>query len=296
MGALDVGAAVPDAPPARRRRDGGAVWRGVFVYVLLTTGASIMLLPFVWMVSSSLKREYQVFTLPPQWVPQPVRWINYYHTLVVLPFLHYFANTLTVVGLTALGDVITCTLTAYAFARLEAPGKDVLFILLLSTLMLPYAVTLIPVFALFDKLGLVNTYYPLWLPHFFAVSAFLIFLERQFFMGIPKELEDAAAIDGAGHLRILFIIIVPNALPAIIAVLIFSIQGSWNDFLNPLIYLSSNRLYTLAVGLYFFIGRHHAYWNYLMAGTTMMIVPLLVLFYFGQRLFVRGITLTGIKG
>lgn len=265
------------------------------VYAVLLILSTLMILPFLWMLSTALKPEYQVFTYPPRWMPQPVEWANFVRALTFLPFLTYFENTMTVVVLALAGDLFSGILAAYAFARLRAPGKNFLFVLLLSTMMLPYWVTIIPVFAEFNAVHLINTLTPLWLPHWLG-GAFNIFLLRQFFLGIPKELEEAAVIDGAGTLTILTRIMLPLSVPAIITVSIFSVQGSWNDFLGPLIFLSSPSHYTLGLGLYYFVGQYQAHWNYLMAASLVVMLPLLVLFYFGQRLFVRGITLTGLKG
>ncbi len=265
------------------------------VYIVLIGLSVLMLVPLAWMLSSALKPNYEVFQFPQQWIPHPMLWSNFPKALVFVPFGRFFVNTLIITFGTLIGTLVSNVFIAYAFARLEAPGKRIMFYVMLSTMMLPYAITMIPQYAIFSKLGWVNTYWPLIFPAFFG-SPFFIFLLRQFFMGIPRDLEDAAAIDGAGVFRTVLQIIVPLSWPALVTVCIFSVQGSWNDFLAPLIYLNKMSLFTVQLGLTYFVGQYSGGWNLLMAASTVVLLPILVMFYFGQRLFVKGIIVGGLKG
>lgn len=267
----------------------------LLIYAVLIAGSLIMLVPLFWMISSSFKENYAVFTYPPVWIPQPPVWSNYPAALTYLPFGQFFQNTMFIAISTTIGALLSNTLVGYAFARLEAPGKTLLFYLALSVLMLPYAVVLIPQYAIFNKLGWINTFAPLVVPSFFG-NPFFIFLLRQFFMGIPRELEDAAALDGAGILQTIWRVILPVSIPALVTVVIFQIQTSWNDFLGPLLYLTHESLFTVSLGLQYFLGQNGGAWNWLMAVSSVMIVPVMVLFFFAQRLFIRGIVMTGFKG
>ena len=258
-------------------------------------GASVFLLPLFWMLSSSLKPEWQVLANPPVWIPNPPRWENYREALTYLPFGRYAVNTLIISLGAIVGHVLSCTIVAYGFARLRAPGKDFLFLLLLSTLMLPYPVTMVPLFALFNALGWIDTFLPLIIPTFFG-NAFYIFLLRQFFLTLPPDLEDAARIDGANTLQVLRHVILPISMPALATVVIFTFQASWNDFLQPLIYLQDQSRYTLTLGLNFFRGSFQVKWSYLMAASLVVVLPVVIVFFLAQRLFVRGIAMTGIKG
>lgn len=265
-----------------------------FRYALLGFTALLFLLPLYWMVSSSLKPEYQIFAQPPVWWPVPPQWQNYIAALTELPFERYTLNTLIIAAGAVLGRVISCALVAYAFARLRAPGKDLLFILLLATLMLPYPVVMIPQYIIFSEIGWVNSFKPLIVPTFLG-NAFFIFLLRQFFLQIPIDLEDAARIDGANLLQILWYIIFPISRPAIATVAIFTFQFAWNDFLAPLIYLQDQSKYTLMLGLSFFRSSFEVNWAYLMAASLSVAVPVVLLFFFTQREFVAGITVGGVK-
>ena len=263
-------------------------------YLLAAGGALLFLLPLFWMISSSLKPDYQVLEYPPRWLPDPVRWANYAEALTYVPFGQYALNTLLIASLTILGHLLSCTLVAYAFARLHAPGKDVLFLLLLATMMLPYPVTMIPIYIGFEWLGWVNTFLPLIVPAFFG-SPFYIFLMRQFFLTLPVELEDAARVDGANTLQIIWHVILPISKPALATVAIFTFQASWNDFLGPLIYLHDQTKYTVSLGLSFFRSSYDVHWAYLMAASLVTMLPVIILFFLAQRLFIEGITRTGIK-
>jgi ABC-type glycerol-3-phosphate transport system permease component len=263
-------------------------------YLLLLGAAVLFLAPLYWMIASSLKPEYDVFARPPIWWPSPPRWQNYVEALTKLPFQRYAVNTLIIAVFSVVGYTLSCTVVAYGFARLRAPGKDTLFVLMLATLMLPYPVVMIPQYVIFSELDLVNTFWPLILPAFLG-SPFYIFLLRQFFMQIPPDLEDAARIDGANLGQILWYIMLPLARPAMATVAIFSFQFAWNDFLAPLIYLQDQSKYTLMLGLSFFRSSFQVNWAYLMAASLTIALPVIILFFLAQREFVEGITLGGIK-
>jgi multiple sugar transport system permease protein len=269
--------------------------RRVFAYAILCLSAGVYLLPLFWMLSSSLKPEWQVLANPPVWLPNPPRWENYREALTYLPFGRYAINTLIISLGAIVGHVLSCTLVAYAFARLRAPGKNFMFLLVLSTLMLPYPVTMVPLFALFNALGWINTFLPLIVPAFFG-NAFYIFLLRQYFLTLPPELEDAARIDGANTLQVLWRVILPISAPALATVVIFTFQATWNDFLQPLIYLQDQSHYTLTLGLNFFRGSFQVNWAYLMAASLVVVLPVVIVFFLAQRLFIQGIAMTGMKG
>lgn len=262
--------------------------------VCLTVTAALFLLPLLWMVSSSLKPEHQIFAMPPQFIPNPPRWENYIEALTYVPFGRYALNTLFIAVVTIIGHLFSCALIAYAFARLRAPGRDTLFLLVLATMMLPYPVTMVPVYMLFNALGWVNSYLPLVVPAFFG-SPFYIFLLRQFFLNIPLELEDAASLDGANRLQILWYIILPLSKPALATVAIFTFQATWNDFLGPLIYLHDRSLYTVTLGLDFFRSTYDVNWAYLMAASLVTMLPVVIIFFAAQRYFIEGIAITGVK-
>ncbi|GIV16160.1 MAG: sugar ABC transporter permease [Armatimonadota bacterium] len=275
------------------------VWRRriavTAIYIVLIALSISFLAPFALMVSTSLKTEDRIFTETIEWIPNPIRWQNYIEALRSFPFLLYLRNTLFVCALVVVGTVLSSALPAYGFARLRWKGRDVLFLIMLATIMLPAQVTMLPVFVMFRTIGWTGTYLPLVVPPFFG-SAFAIFLLRQFFLTIPQELSDAARIDGCSEWRIFWQIIVPLSIPALATVALFAFIGAWTDFINPLVYLTDENTYTLAVGLQTFVGRHSSEWNLLMAAATVVTLPLMVVFFFTQRLFIEGITLTGIKG
>jgi len=266
------------------------------LYLLALVVSAIMLLPQVWMLRSSLMDINQIFIFPPTWIPKPWVLQNYPEVFDTVPFLRYYQNTLTILIPSVLGTVTTASLAAYGFSRLRWPGRDLVFGILMTTLMLPYAVTLIPTFLIWSHLGLINTFWPLIVPSWFGGHIFYIFLLRQFFRGIPRDLDEAARIDGANPLQILWDIILPLSRPALISVVIFSSLNTWNDFLQPLIYLNDDRKFTLALGLAQFRGLYNSEWHLLMAASMLVVAPVLVLFLIAQRYFVAGIALTGIKG
>ena len=249
------------------------------------------------MVTSALKPDYKIFLWPPEWIPNPAQWRNFVDAFAnpLLPFHLFFRNTMIIeIGMIS-GRLISCVLVAYGFARLRAPGKEFLFAILLATLMLPSAVTLIPRYILFTRLGWINTFLPMIVPAWFG-EAYAIFLMRQFFMTIPRELEEAAVIDGAGTLQIIWRVIVPLSYPVLAVITIFSFRDIWNDFMNPLLYLNEVEKYTISVGLTYFNGQFDVKMNLLMAATVVTMLPIVVLFFFTQRAFVEGISLTGLKG
>lgn len=266
------------------------------VLLILTVGAVIMSVPFYWLVSSSLKAPTKIWLFPPQWIPDPVVWQNYVEALTASPFHIYLLNTLTIVIFNEAGVLLTASMAAYSFARLRFRGRDLIFAILLSSMMLPWAVTMIPRYILFKNLGWLDTFLPLIVPDWFGGGAFNIFLLRQFFRTIPRDFTDAARIDGAGEFGIYWRVVLPLIKPALTAVAIFTFLHHWNDFMAPLIYLTSPGNYTISLGLASFKGLYTTQWHYLMAASTATILPVLVLFFAAQRYFIQGIVLSGIKG
>lgn len=266
------------------------------IYIILLFISFVCLVPFYWMIRSSLMDMSQIFTMPPIWIPNPIKFSNYKEALTMLPFGRYFLNTLFVVVFTVLGTVITSSLCAYSFSRIEWKGRDTVFGILLTAMMIPFAVTLIPTFIGWQKLGVVNSYAPLIVPAWFGGGVFNVFLLRQFFRTIPKELDEAARIDGAGHFTIYSKIIMPLSKPSLIVVSLFSLMGSWNDFLGPLVYLNDGDKFTLSLGLMQFQGMYSAQWQYMMAAATVVLIPIVIIFFIGQKYFIEGISMSGMKG
>lgn len=266
------------------------------IYIILFFISFVCLVPFYWMIRSSLMDMSQIFTMPPIWIPKPIKFSNYKEALTMLPFGRYFLNTLFVVVFTVLGTVITSSLCAYSFSRIEWKGRDTVFGILLTAMMIPFAVTLIPTFIGWQKLGVVNSYAPLIVPAWFGGGVFNVFLLRQFFRTIPKELDEAARIDGAGHFTIYSKIIMPLSKPSLIVVSLFSFMGSWNDFLGPLVYLNDGDKFTLSLGLMQFQGMYSAQWQYMMAAATVVLIPIVIIFFIGQKYFIEGISMSGMKG
>jgi len=267
------------------------------IYLVLLLSSILMLLPFAWMVSTSMMNETEMFRVPPVWIPKPPRLENYVETWQALPFTAFFRNTIVLTVGRLLPLLFSCSVVAFGFARLKARRKNFLFLLMLSTMMLPSQVTMIPLYILFAKIGWVNTYLPLIVPSFFGVP-FYIFMLRQFFMTIPIEYDESARIDGASTFQIFYKIILPLSKPALVAMSIFIFMWSWNDFFTPLIYLHDTSKFPLALGLQMFrsFGEYSTRWDYIMAGSVLMAIPPLVVFFFGQRFFVQGVTVTGLKG
>lgn len=264
--------------------------------VIIVAGGIVLLVPLIWMVSTSLKTNAEAFIFPPRWIPKHILWSNYPKALTTIDFFLYLRNTVWITFVTLVGTVVSSSLVAFGFARLKARARDFLFIVLLSTMMLPYQVTLVPVYLMFKALGWVNTFLPLIVPPFFGGGAFSVFLLRQFFSTLPAELDDAAKIDGCGLFSIYSRILLPLSRPALATVAIFTFFGTWNDFMGPLIYLSRNSMYTIALGLQFYVSAHGVVqWNLMMAATFVSVLPLLIVFFLAQKTFVRGVALTGLK-
>jgi len=267
----------------------------VFWTLIAALGSAIFVLPFAWMISTSVKPRWEQLIMPPKWIPSTFVWQNYIIPFQTHPFDHWYLNTLTLAIFNLIGVVLSSSLVAYAFARLKFRGRDVLFIILLSTMMLPGQVTLIPIYYMFSKLGWVDSLKPLIVPNYFGVP-FYIFLLRQFFMTIHPEMDDAAEMDGCGYFGIYWRIIMPLSLPALGVVAIFQFTYDWNDFFDPLIYINTDIKATIALGLRFFQGRFDPQIAQTMAMTFVSIIPVLLVFYLSQRYFVQGIVMTGIKG
>jgi ABC-type glycerol-3-phosphate transport system permease component len=272
----------------------------IFTYAVLVLGSIVMLTPLAWMVLTSLKSYEEVVASPPAWWPAQLKWGNYAEALTTFDFSRYLLNSMLVSAATIAGTLVSGLLAAYAFACLRAPGRDLMFGILLSTLMLPAQVTIIPLFKLFASLRWVNTFWPLVVPSWLGVNVFAIFLLRQFFLAVPKDYVEAARIDGASELRILWSIFVPLSKPVLLTVTVFAFIGSWNDLWGPLIYLHDERLFTMPVGLLNFVGTsgraQGSPWHLVMAVSTVMMVPIVILFFVAQRRFIEGIATSGVKG
>lgn len=265
------------------------------LYVVILSAAGVTLVPFLWMLSTSLKVREQLYAFPPEWIPDPISFESYRILFNPLPFGIFFWNSLTIALLSLLGTLLTCSLAAYAFARLRFPGREAVFALLLTTMMIPSQVLLLPLFILYKNIGWLDTHYPLWVPSFFG-SAFGTFLLRQFFLSLPTELTDAAKIDGCSHFGIYWRIILPLAGPGLATLGIFTFMGSWNSFLVPLIVINKINLRTVPLGLAALQGSNEIRLNAVMAASTLSILPILIVFFFAQKYFVQGVVLTGIKG
>jgi multiple sugar transport system permease protein len=263
-------------------------------YAVLAVVIALYLFPFAVVVSTSLKPPKEIFSIPPSLGSGHWTLANYQEALSAMPFGRYLFNTALIAGLSVAGELLVAPLIAYSLAKIPWRGRDVLFLLILATMMLPPQVTMIPIYILWARMGLVGTYLPLIVPHFFGL-AFFIFMLRQFFRGIPDDLLDAARVEGASELRVYWHIVLPLAKPALVTVAIFTFVWSWTDFLLPLIYLNDPEQYTLSIGLYGFFSEHGVEWGALMAASVLMSLPLILVFLVGQRQFIRGISLTGIK-
>ncbi len=264
------------------------------IYVVLILMSAFFVLPFLWMVSGSLKSMDETFSVPPRLLPQVWLWGNYPKALTYVPFARYLKNSLTICLGTVTGTVLSCSLVAYSLSRVRWWGRAPLFVLVLGMMMLPSQVSLIPLFVTFRRLGWVGTFAPLIVPSFFG-NAFFIFLIRQFFLTIPEELLDAARIDGASELRIYAQIMLPLSLPVLSTVALFTFLGTWNDFMTPMIYLTNEKMWTIAIGLRGFQDKHGWRWEMLMAAATVFALPSMVLYLTLQRTFVRGIVTTGLR-
>lgn len=267
----------------------------VFIYCVLLAGAAVLMIPLWWMLSTSVKHPKEVFAFPPTLLPETFMWNNYTDLFIKAPFHLYIFNTTYVVIMDLVGTLATASMVGYAFARLRWRGRDVFFLITLATMMLPNTVLLIPRFIIFNEIGWTDSFKPLWVPAFFGY-AFFIFLMRQFYATIPHELDSAARIDGASEFGVWWRILAPLTKPALAACGIFTFNATWNDVLGPLIYLTSESKSTLALGLMQFRGPHRTDWHYLMAASVVAMLPVLIIFFFAQKYFIQGVTITGIKG
>lgn len=263
-------------------------------YVVLILIGMFFIFPFIWLIDTSLKSDAQIFTFPPKWIPKPLLISNYTKALTTIPFMHYVWNTVKIVIFAVLGNVLSAPMIGYAFSKLHWKGRDKVFILVLATMMLPFQITMIPLYSMYVKIGWINSILPLVVPDFFG-KAFFIFLMRQFLMTIPDDLSEAARIDGASEFRIFLQVIMPLAKPALVTVGLFSFIWSWTDFMGPLIYLTDSSKWTISLGLSQFTSSHGLDWSLLMAGSAMFMLPMIILFFLMQKVFIEGITMSGLK-
>jgi multiple sugar transport system permease protein len=282
--------------PAHRTLAGRRLALHFTLHAVFIVLCAVYLLPFAWMLSTSLKLDGREISMPPQWIPNPVVWENYYRALTALPMLWFLRNTLIITVTSTVLGLLTASLAGFAFGRLRFPGRDILFSLCLSTLMLPGIVTMIPEFLLFKQIGWLNTFLPLIVPWSLGGHALGIFLFRQHARTIPMDYDEAARVDGAGALRIWWSIIVPLSGPVLATMAILAFIHHWNDFLRPLVFLLDQDMRTLAIGLRLFRSEYLVQWNLLMAASALMLLPILALFFAAQRYFVQGIVMSGIKG
>lgn len=267
-----------------------------FAYAILILVSVLMLFPFLWLISSSLKSQLEIFSYPPTWIPNPPVFENYVEAMTRVPFGRYLVNSMAIASLNVLAVVSSSSLCAYGFARIRFWGRDFWFGIVIATLLLPNIVTLVPQFIIFTRLGWVNSILPLTIPLFFGGGAFNIFLLRQFFRTIPEELADAARIDGCSEFGIYWRIMLPLSAPALITVSIFTFLAAWNDLIGPLVYLRTPETFTIAIGLAQFRGAMTTRWDLQMAAASIMVLPVVILFFFAQRYFIKGIVMTGLKG
>ena len=268
--------------------------RALFVAVLLVLTITFAL-PFYWLLSTAIKPTTELFVAPPIWIPSHLEWSNFSNAVNFFPFVQYLTNTLIICAGAVVGTLLSNSLIAYGLSRIQWPGRNLLFILLLGTLLLPYQVILIPLFILFAHLHWVDTYLPLIVPTFFG-NAFFMFLLRQFFLTIPAELGEAVRVDGGSELTIFARVVIPLSTPALAVVALFTFIYTWNDFLGPLVYLRTQSKYTLSIGLSTFLGEYGSQWSWLMAASALVFIPIVILFFFTHRTFIQGITFTGSKG
>jgi multiple sugar transport system permease protein len=278
--------------PGKKNR---AALENTAFFVLVCVLGIIFIIPLLWMLRTSVMSNAAIGRFPPQIIPENILLLNYPRTLQTFPFGRYFLNTLNIIVLNIAGVFITATLTAYVLARLEFPGRNLIFATIIGCMLMPGAVTLIPMFIGWSRLGFYNTYVPLWAPAFLGGGSFNIFLIRQFVLTIPKELDEAALIDGAGRLGILIVIIIPLIKPVLIAVSLFTFIGCWNDVMGPVVYLSTPAKYTVSIALSFFRSSHMSNYGAIMAVSTMSMLPAVILYLIGQKYFVEGIVLSGLK-
>jgi multiple sugar transport system permease protein len=288
--------AMVTASRTKRRWRRAVRWLGRgLLYALLIAGGLFMLMPFLWMASASLKNQGEIFAYPPEFIPQHPRWDNFSQITRFVPFERYVTNSTLIAVLSVIGQLLSCSMAAYAWARIPFRGREVFFMTLMAALIIPPQVTLVPLFVMMTKINWVDTYYPIVLP-FWLGGAFGTFLLRQWFLTVPRDLEDAAKLDGAGLWRIFWSIYLPLCKPALATVAVFTFLLQWNDLLRPLVFLSSRNKLTLTVGLAALRAQYSTYWNLLMAGALLSVIPVMILFVVAQRYFVRGVTSSGLKG
>lgn len=278
----------------KKKKSTSAIVRKVLLYVLLIIIGIIMVVPFLWMISTSLKEQYDTVKIPPVWIPNPPRWQNYVDLFTQQPMLQFMINTIKIVFFVVLGQLFFSSLAAYSFARIKFKGRTVMFFFYIATLMVPGQVTMIPTYLMFAKVGLVDNHIVLILPAFF--SAFGVFLLRQFFMSLPKELEEAAEIDGCNPFTTYYRIMLPLIVPAMLTLGVFTLMNTWNDYMGPLIYLTTPEKYTMTLGIAYFKGVYTTQWNLVMAGSVLSVIPILVAYLCAQKYFVEGIAFSGVKG
>ena len=278
----------------KKKKSTSAIVRKVLLYVLLIIIGIIMVVPFLWMISTSLKEQYDTVKIPPVWIPNPPRWQNYVDLFTQQPMLQFMLNTIKIVFFVVLGQLFFSSLAAYSFARIKFKGRTVMFFFYIATLMVPGQVTMIPTYLMFAKVGLVDNHIVLILPALF--SAFGVFLLRQFFMSLPKELEEAAEIDGCNPFTTYYRIMLPLIVPAMLTLGVFTLMNTWNDYMGPLIYLTTPEKYTMTLGIAYFKGVYTTQWNLVMAGSVLSVIPILVAYLCAQKYFVEGIAFSGVKG
>lgn len=277
-----------------KKKKSSAVLRRVLLYIVLILIAVIMVVPFLWMLSTSLKTQYDAVKIPPVWIPDPPQWENYVKLFTEQPMFQFMLNTIKIVFFVVLGQLFFSSLAAYSFARISFKGRNVVFFFYIATLMVPGQVTMIPTYLMFAKAGLTDNHLALILPAFF--SAFGVFLLRQFFMSLPRELEEAAEIDGCNPFVTYWRIMLPLVVPAMLTLGVFTLMNTWNDYMGPLIYLSSPEKYTMTLGIAYFKGVYTTQWNLVMAGSIVSVVPILIAYLCAQKYFIEGIAFSGVKG
>ena len=284
---------------AARRRSRARLSRRAVVQIVLIAIVVVFAAPYIWALSSALKPEGQLFTYPPQIIPHPITFANFSTLFGSFPFARWLLNSVIITSLYVVGAVVSCSMAAYAFARLHWPGRDLMFGLTVASMILPYQVTMVPLYLIFRHLGWVNTWYPLWVPAWFGVP-FYIFLLRQFFRTLPREIEEAASVDGAGRIRTFISVVLPMSRPALATVAVFAMMFEWSDFVGPLIYIQSPQRMPLSLGLQFLNTNQQMLgqqlWGVLMAGSVVTLLPMLIVFFALQKHFVRGITLGALRG
>jgi len=272
-----------------RRRIGHAL-----AHIFLLVTSFLMIAPFLWMISTAFKGDAEIYVYPPKWLPSSLHWENFLHVWRTVPFWRFYLNSIIVTSIITIGQVVTATLAGYVFARIRFPGRDAIFYLYLSTLFIPTQVTMLPLFLIMNRLGWIDTYQGLTVP--FLANAFAVFFLRQFFATIPRELEDAAIMDGCSRLRFLFQIMLPLSRPALATITLFIFLSHWDDYLWPLIITNSTAMRTLPIGLRFFVEEAGTHYHYMMAGTIIAVAPVILLFLVAQKQFIQGIAITGIRG